>query len=300
MAIGENSTQSSETALAVLMFTSVATTEADPAVRVDDPIGPRLMRWSDGQYAVGKLPMLHRMFRRRAEKSDPGAYGYMAARLRWMDDIVRREVADGVDQLVILGAGYDTRAYRMRDELDGVQVFEVDVPATSRDKRARLKKVFGSVPADVTYVEVDFNRQRFIDRLSEHGHDGSARTLFVLSGVSMYLPEEAVLDLLSQVAAHSPAGSSIVFDHFFDDVVSHPERYRGAREWIGRANSAGEEPQYGVAMAEVGSVVANCGLRLDSQCDMTELEERYLRRADGTSVEKPYDFGAVAHAIVTG
>jgi methyltransferase (TIGR00027 family) len=290
-------------ALAVLMFTSVAGTEKDPDARVDDPVGPRLLRWSDGKYSVGKNSMFHPrifhpLFRRMIERSDPGAYGFMSARLLYMDDVVRQEAAAGLDQLVILGAGYDTRAYRMRDELSGARVFEVDLPAMSKDKRGRLRDALGEVPGDVEYVEVDFTAQDLFERLAEHGYEESARTLFVLSGVSMYLPERAILDLFSGVAKHSAGGSSIVFDYVFDDVLSSPERYPGAPKWIERANRAGEELRFGMASDEVGGVLSTHGLRLASQADMEELAERHLRRGDGATVARPYGFVAVAHAVV--
>jgi methyltransferase (TIGR00027 family) len=289
--------QTSETALGVLTFLSTAATDPNLAVRFDDPIAPQLIRWSDGKYVAGKIRRFHPGFRKKVERSDPGAYGFMIARALHMDDVIRREVADGLGQLVILGAGYDTRAYRMRDELAGAKVLEVDLSAMSRDKRARLKKALGSVPGQVTYVEADFTRQDLLERLAENGYDDSSRTLFVLSGVSMYLPEEAVLALFSQVAQSSP-GASILFDYFFEDLMTDPGRYHGGPEWIARANMAGEEPQYGVAMDQIGARLASRGLRLTSQSDAAELAERYLRGADGAVAVRPYEFAAVAHAVV--
>jgi methyltransferase (TIGR00027 family) len=298
MALGGQTARGSETALVVLMFTSIGGTERDPRVRVDDPVGPRLLRWRDGRYAAGRIPRLHPAVRRKTEETGPGTYGFMIARLHYMDEVIRQEVAKGLDHLVILGAGFDTRAHRMREDLAGVQVFEVDHPATSRDKRARLKKAGRLASGDVTYVEVDFTHESLLERLYKHGHSDSARTLFVLSGVSMYLPGESVLELFSQVAAHSSPRTSLLFDYFFDDAMTNPDRYHGASQWIDAVTEIGEEPGYGIEMAEIGAVLESRGLRLVSQADMPELAGRYLRREDGTSLPKPYDFAAVAHASV--
>lgn len=298
MSLTDTTVKSSETALAVLTFLSAAESEQGLEVPVHDPIGPRLIRWSDGKYRIGKVRRLDPFFRWISERSDPGAYGFMIARLLHMDAVVRQMAAEGIDQLVVLGAGYDTRAYRMREELSAVRVFEVDLPATSRDKRARLKKVLGSVPSHVTYVEVDFNRESPFDRLRESGYDASARTLFVFSGVSMYLPMSAVLNVFSQVSENSSAGSSLLFDYFFDDLMTSPERYYGGSQWITRVTDMGEEPLCGIAMGEIDELLAGRGLRLMSQYDMPELAVRYLRRRDGTSVARPLDFAAVAHAAV--
>lgn len=286
----------SKMALSVLMFTSVAGTERDPGVRIDDRVGPRLFRWSDGKYAIGKLRLLHPSFRRAVEKSDPGAYGFNVVRLLHMDDVIRQEAGEGLDQLVILGAGYDTRALRMGSSLGGAQVFEVDLPAMSRDKRERLRKATGSVPANVRYVEVDFNRQDLFDRLAQQGYDESARTLFVLSGVSMYLPESAVVKLLSEVASQAAGRTSIVFDYMFDDLLTSPDRYVGARQFVDRTKETGEGLRFGIAPAKMEALLDRCGLRVVSHHDTKELAGRYLRRADGTSLPAPYEFAAVVHA----
>jgi methyltransferase (TIGR00027 family) len=291
--------EGSRMALSVLMFSCVGGTEDDPKVHIDDPVGPRLFRRGDGKYGlIGSKPATHPLFRRLIERSDPGAYGFNVVRLLHMDDVVRREAADGLDQLVILGAGYDTRAYRMGDQLGGARVFEVDLPAMSRDKRERLQGAIGSVPEEVRYVEVDFNSQDLFERLAEYGYDESGRTLFVLSGVSMYLPETAVLKLFSQVASQSSPRASILFDYMFDDLLTRPERYPGGRQFVARAEKAGEAIRYGIERGEAGAVLAGCGLRLASQHDMGELADRYLRRGDGTCLTRPYEFGAVAQAVV--
>lgn len=297
-ALGKRGGQRSVTALAVLTLTSMASTEEDPAVRLDDPLGPRLIRWNDGIWAMGKATVLHRWFRPILERANPGAYGFMLARVRAMDDVIREELAAGLSQLVVLGAGYDTRAYRMGDELSGVRVFEVDQPDMSRDKRKRVAQAIGEPPRNVRYVEVDFNRERFDARLTENGYDTSARTLFILSGVSMYLPEATVRDLLTQVAGSSSGHGSIVFDYFFKDLSVDPDRYYGGRKWIESVKKVGEEFRYGASTSALDALLAECGLHLPSHSGMAELAERYLVRSDGTQIAEPYDFAALARAVV--
>jgi methyltransferase (TIGR00027 family) len=298
LALGKRGEQRSVTALAVLTLTSMASTEEDPGVRLDDPIGPRLIRWSDGVWAMGKAVTLHRWFRQILERANPGAYGFMLARVRAIDDLIAEEVTAGLRQLVILGAGYDTRAHRMGVDLAGARVFEVDRPEMSRDKQKRVAQAVGDRAGNVSYVEVDFNGEAFPDRLGAHGFDPTQRTLFVLSGVSMYLPEGTVRDLFSQVAAATAGQASIVFDYFFDDLATDPDRYHGGRKWIESVKKAGEEFRCGISPSAVHALLGECGLRLSSQSDMAELARRYLVRSDGTSVARPYDFAALARAAV--
>jgi methyltransferase (TIGR00027 family) len=215
-----------------------------------------------------------------------------------MDAIVREQAAAGLDRLVILGAGYDTRAYRMRDSLGGVAVVEVDLPATSREKRARLVKALGAVHTTVTYVEMDFTQQELLGRLAGYGHELSDRTLFLLSGVAMFLPPTAVFELVDQIAAHTSTRTSLVFDYAFKDVLTAPERYYGGREWVRFATGVDEPPRSGIPPEEIGEVLADHGLRLDSHLGPDELAARYLRRADGTTLARPFGFAGVAHAFV--
>jgi methyltransferase (TIGR00027 family) len=298
MALGDNTAQSSTTALAVLSAIAVAGSERDAGVRFDDPIASRLLRWSDGKYAAARMRALHPLMRRAMERQVPGGYGYSIARMHHMDAVVRTELRAGLDTLVILGAGYDTRPYRMREGLNGVAVIEVDHPATSRDKRERVAKALGALPPGVSYLEVDFSHQDLLDRLADHDHELSARTLFILSGVAMYLTEAAVLRLFDQIAAHSSPRTSLLFDYVYSDVFTNPERYYSGPEWVPFVAGVDEEARSGFAPGHVGKVLASHGLRLDSHIDSDRLTERYLRRADGSIAAIPHGFAAIAHAFV--
>jgi len=298
MAMEEGTKRSSATAAAVLSAVCVAGSERDPEVRIEDPIAPRMLRWRDGRYVAARFRPLHPIVIRAGERETPGALGYSIGRIHHMDAVVRREAIAGLDRIVILGAGYDTRAYRMRDSLDGAQVVEVDHPATQHEKRARLAKALESVPADVTFVEVDFTHQNLLERLADHGHDLSMRTLFILSGVAMYLPTAAVIELFDQVAAHTSPRTSLLFDYVFEQAYADPEPYYGATRGMSSVVGKGEEMRSGIREGEVEAILAAHGLRLDSHIGPDELEARYLRRGDGTTFLRPFGYFGIAHAFV--
>lgn len=123
---------------------------------------------------------------------------------------------DSVGQVVILGAGWDTRAYGM---LDGWNhpVFEVDAGPTQRAKVAGLNKA-GIDRSHVTFVVLDFNRQSWLEGLEQHGFDPTVPTHVIWEGVTMYLEEEAILDTL-RVVARLPAGSTLAFDYFARKLI---------------------------------------------------------------------------------
>jgi len=169
-----------------------------------------------------------------AEWRGPGVNGFLVARDRYIDDVLRNFLDEGLQQLVILGAGYDSRPYRF-DLAGQVKTFEVDHPATQGDKLAKLQAVFGKVPEYVIYFPIDFNTQTLEGRLMGSGFDPNLKTLFIWQGVTMYLTADSVDATLAVVVNHSGPGSTIVFDYvyrsFLDGIQKHSEisgmrRYR--------------------------------------------------------------------------
>ena len=135
----------------------------------------------------------------------------MALRTTAIDTAVRDAIARGARQLVILGAGYDGRAWRM-SELARVRVFEVDHPATQGAKRERLKALPEPIGA-VTFVPIDFERQNLREVLSKAGHDSSSPTCWIWEGVVMYLTRDAMRATLKNIAALSAAGSTLIINY---------------------------------------------------------------------------------------
>jgi len=135
----------------------------------------------------------------------------IALRTTAIDTAVRDAIAGGATQLVILGAGYDGRAWRM-PELAGMRVFEVDHPATQGEKRARLSQL---PPATglVSFVSIDFERESLGDVLDRAGHDRSSPTCWIWEGVVMYLTHDAMRATLAGIARRSAPGSTLIVNY---------------------------------------------------------------------------------------
>lgn len=186
-------------------------------------------------------PLLYRLFTffivtGYAERRGPGVLGFLAARERYIDDYLQACLDDGIAQLVILGAGFDSRAYRFGALRDRVKVFELDLPATQQVKIAKLKRILGALPAYVVFVPIDFDTETPQARLVASGYDPHGKTVFIWQGVTHYLTPEAVDRTLRFVAENSGAGSSIVFDYIYASALSarhrrgevaSMQRYRG-------------------------------------------------------------------------
>jgi len=141
----------------------------------------------------------------------------MTARTPHFDRIIERGAAD-VEQFVLMGAGYDTRAY---GELTrpGLRFFELDQLATQKLKVETLAKA-GIDAAHVTFIPVDFSRERVFEKLRDFGYDPQKKTLFLWEGVTLYLSEDDVRKTLRDIRDHAAAGSVIVADFYGERMLS--------------------------------------------------------------------------------
>jgi methyltransferase (TIGR00027 family) len=271
--------------------------ERDPAVRNPDHLAEHFISPGLKLTALVKVPGVRRLMPGVLERILPGGYCFEMARTRYMDDVVEHEVETGIAQLVILGAGFDSRAYRFEDLLGGVAIYEVDHPVTGRLKRERLQRIFGRVPPHVRFVQIDFAEQDLATVMDAHGYDREAATLFVWSGVAPYLPEEAVDAVLAFVAANGSAQSSIVFDYIFQEVLDGDHSYFGASELLARVAKGGEPLISGIPAGTSREWLGERGLVLESEMGPDDARP-YLTRSDGSLLGEPYGFGGIVHARV--
>jgi methyltransferase (TIGR00027 family) len=262
---------------------------ATSATRVVELYRPADERLFDDLLTLRLLPFGWRVFLRLAylpglrhvllalrERRMPGSLGAILCRTRYIDDVLERSLQEGVEQVVILGAGFDTRAYRI-DGMDQVRVFEVDLPGTREQKAARVGKVLGAVPENVTLVGIDFDQQKLGDTLITAGFQSGMRTLFIWEGVTQYLTAEAVNDTLGFVSGVSGAGSAIVFTYVRRGIIDGTDR----PEWYGRllsfARRVGSPFKFGLEPDELRPYLADRGLTLVDEVGAAEYRERYLR-----------------------
>ncbi|MCG8346955.1 MAG: SAM-dependent methyltransferase [Chloroflexales bacterium] len=156
---------------------------------------------------------------------------------------------DKVKQVVILGAGWDTRAYNMLKE-DRVRVFEVDTAKTQRVKQTALQQA-GIDTAHVTFVTADFNREPWLDSLKRYNFDPKQPAFFLWEGVIYYLEAEAVKATINAVSSQITSGSAIAFDYFCRELVAGVGRltFRYGAKW---SQAVGEPLQFGIPTESTG------------------------------------------------
>jgi methyltransferase (TIGR00027 family) len=214
----------------------------------------------------------------------PGIQTEVVLRTRYIDDHLKECIDDGITQLVILGAGYDSRAYRI-DGLKGkVRVFEVDHPATQKVKAERLKEVPASLADHVMRVPVDFNREKLNKRLSESGYDKELKTLFIWEGVTPYLTAQAVDETLAFVVNNSGRGTSIIFNYLVEPVGDGPNdpemswwTVKRRQEWLDRYPEIGERLAFGIPEGAVEEFLCSRGF-----CQVVNATCKDMRNAFAT------------------
>jgi methyltransferase (TIGR00027 family) len=164
-----------------------------------------------------RRPWLRRIFASIVDKKTPGVRGSILCRTRWIDDAVQDAFSRGIRRFVILGAGFDTRAYRL-PALKRRQVLEVDLPNVQADKRGSLARS-GVNTSNVRFVSTDFDAVPLAEAFAKNDLPKDEPLFFVWEGVTQYLSAEAVGAVLSFVAG-MPAGSEIIFTYVVKEAIT--------------------------------------------------------------------------------
>ena len=241
------------------------------------------------------MPALRRFFVRRV--APPGIYEYVLARTKLLDKCFVRALEDGVSQIVLLGAGMDTRALRFAGRNRGAEVFELDLPATQGPKREILARKGVSVPEGLVFVSIDFNRENLSNVLPDAGFRADRTSLFLWEGVTMYL-DQAAVDATLDFLRNTAAGSRVVFDYVYGSVLRGERRYYGEAEIHRRVAKVGEGWTFGIDEGEIGRFLSARGFRLDEHYTPADLEREYLTVDDGRVVGRINGTHAIAVASV--
>jgi methyltransferase (TIGR00027 family) len=286
--------------------------------RIDHPRNPDSLAdkliGSEERALIGEHPLARALEADTPEsRNDPevqSAVMTLIVRTKFIDERLERAIAEGASQVVILGAGWDTRAYRFAELLRGARVFELDQPSTQNWKRRRAEESLGPASANLTYLPLDFRTQTIEQVLATAGYDATRKTFFIWEGVTMYLPEAAVRETLRWIARQAP-GSSVVFDFAYRTLIDFMEQIKlgweppneAARVGVARLrqiNAWGEPWIFGVPADQSKEFVTELGLEHRETLSMssTDAARRYL----GWNEDAPFpasirQFYAIAEAF---
>jgi methyltransferase (TIGR00027 family) len=210
------------------------------------------------------------------EERFPGVGNAILARTRFIDDCLAAAIGAGIGQLVILGAGYDTRALRFATLRDTAAVFELDHPNTQRIKRDRIKTHVTADLSHVRFTPIDFSKEALDEKLFACGFCRRVTTLFIWEGVTYYLSERAVDRTLAFIRGHALPGSSVVFDYFSPAVADGTTRLAEARALRDGLAHIGEKIHFGIAPDRIVGFMRDRGFNVIRQLCGGDYRAAYL------------------------
>jgi methyltransferase (TIGR00027 family) len=292
----------SRTAMLVLQMRTLGAKLPDPDMRNPDTLAGRffgtrerrvlaevnepILADLDFDEAWGKIGRFRRVFL------------HVLTRTRAIDDTVRESLRGAATQVVILGAGYDSRAYRMQGPLHGATVFEVDLPPMQELKKLRVRQVLGRAPDIVVFVPIDLATEDLDPALRKAGYRRESKTVFVWEGVSMYLADRDVDATLRFVAESSAPGSSIVFDYMSERVVRGDHDDELLKQRLAQLARWGEPIAFGLQIGDARAFVERRGLTVAANLGPQQITRRYLTRDDGTRLGNAAWYFAICVARV--
>jgi len=227
-----------------------------------------------------------------------GMYEYVIARTRYFDAVFTEALEHGFDQIVIFGAGFDSRALRFSKLNKGTRIFELDAPTTQQEKLKVLKLKKLVMPENLIFVPIDFNKEKVADKMAHAGFVAGRKSLFLLEAVTMYLPQEAVESTFRFIQNVSGRGSLIAFDYIYAGVLRKENKYYGERETsLKTLAKVGEEWVFALEEGEDERFLGRHGFSLKDHSGKPELEDRYFKNSKEAIVGKINGTGAMATGV---
>ena len=255
-------------------------TIAEPNKRViNDPYADRFVIGSGFIKLMG-----HKLNVWLSQKLAPGFHEHLISRTRFIDELIKKSATSGVEQYVILGAGYDSRAHRL--ELpSSLRIFEVDQPEVLDRKLSKLPKELPN-SENVTYVNIDFSYQSLTEQLIAAGFNQSKSTVFTLEGVSQYITKEGVSSTIKELASLTKEANSTFFMSYVDDLLDkdpeacfgkgYPKAAKRAKLITNLSAKAGEPWISFYSTEEIESLLSQNGYSIKENVTLEDLNSVYF------------------------
>jgi methyltransferase (TIGR00027 family) len=257
------------------LFRAVETAERADRRLFDDPLAAAFLTGRlKALAAFARLPAIGRLATYFLDLGWPRTRSSAVVRTRLIDDLVRQAIRSGARQALLLGAGFDSRPYRL-EELRGVPLFEVDHPSTQRAKRQRLQTHLGPLPGNVHFAPVDFEKDDLETTLMHAGFDTTVATVAVWEGVVSYLTPAAVDQSFRTLARILSEGSHLIFSYVHQGALDGSVAFREARRWKSSVRSSGEPFIFGFDPAGLADYLRPRGFALVSDVSTAEAAKSY-------------------------
>jgi len=216
----------------------------------------------------------------------PGLFEYMIARTIFFDNVFTDALNKNIPQIVLLGAGYDTRAYRFAKLNNATKIIECDIATTQNRKKKCLKKAQIGIPEHVTLVPINFNEELLENVLEKAGYESNRKTLFIWEGVCYYLESESVDATLEFVSHSSPNESVLAFDYAALISEENINNYYGVKEFAQtmKKHHPNEIFKFAIDETKINSFLEVRGLKMVNHMNAHEIEKSFLLDDNGSTI----------------
>jgi methyltransferase (TIGR00027 family) len=264
--------KTSRTAELMCLCRAISSLEKDPCYRSDDRVALSLL--PDFLRLLIHIPFVRRFIIKIFAAK--GIYKYIIARTKYINAIFRQAQSDQFSQILLFGAGFDTRALRFHEETDQAKIFKLDAPATQEAKLSQYQKRHLIIPSNVVFVPIDFDRESLAMKLDHAGFKRNERSLFILEGVLEYLQPQLVDQTFQTIRDLAGAGSEVVFNCIYASVLRQQDMHHGEKDSLETLEKAGEPWHFGIEKGEISQFLLRYGFELRDHRDSSKLEEMYF------------------------
>jgi methyltransferase (TIGR00027 family) len=257
---------------------------------IEKPCGWLFARWSAGAKAFElSLPPEKRVINdplapfyageigmnmvKAAMAINPAIRKAIVLRARYMDDYTKKCLADGYGQVVLLGAGYDSRYLRI-DECRQIRVFELDLESTQVIKKSLTRRLLGKLPGNVTYVSLDFSKDSISQKLVAAGFQRQVKSLFIWEGVTLFLNQDIIAETLGRITELGPH-HRITFDFVPPELVDDETEYQGNRQLLQWCAAIQEPLTFGSQPEKMSALLTDLGYGNVNVVSMREANKQY-------------------------
>jgi methyltransferase (TIGR00027 family) len=287
--------KASKTAQYMALFRAIETARPSGDRLFGDPYAISFLGQGYKKVAqLSRIPPIRLLVNKIIQNKIPGAFSSGIARTKYIDDLLQYSINHGVKQILILGAGFDTRGLRL-GFLRNVPVIEIDHPNTALRKVNALKSRLGKLPDNIVYHQLDFNKESLDDLASWNPIDFSKPTTIIWEGVTNYLSASAVESTFRFIKRFT-GGSYIIFTYVHKMVLDNPALFFGAEKLLHDLDKLEERWTFGFKPEELKAYLNKFELALLEDTGAGEYRQKYLP----ARMEKGYEFYRVAFARKRG
>ncbi len=238
------------------------------------------------------IPIIGNIISKIIERQAPGAFSSGVARTRYIDDLLKRTVDNGVKQVIILGAGFDTRSLRLKF-LKNIPIIEIDHPDTAQFKIKIINNSIDHIPENIKYYQIDFNQENLITLAKRENLDMGIPTTFIWEGVTNYLQQEAIDKTFEFVKKFSNK-SYIIFTYINKLVLDDPGAFQNTDKYHSILDENEEKWTFGFNPQKLPDYLNKYNLTLIEDIDAIQYRKQYM--SERKNLLKGYEFYRVAFA----